>query len=56
MPSLRTTFSRCTFSRFTTFAAVAVVAAVAYQPPVDAPIIDPFRAPPTPWALSLIHI
>jgi len=48
MPSLRTALSR--FSRFTTFTAVTVVAAVVYQPPVDAPIVDPFRAPPTPWA------
>jgi murein DD-endopeptidase MepM/ murein hydrolase activator NlpD len=26
------------------------LAAVPYRPPVDAPVIDPFRAPPAPWA------
>ena len=45
MPSLRTTFAS-----FTTFTAVVIFAAVGYQPPVDAPVIDPFRAPPAPWA------
>jgi murein DD-endopeptidase MepM/ murein hydrolase activator NlpD len=42
MPSLRTTF--------TSFTAVVTFAAGGYQPPVDAPIVDPFRAPRTPWA------
>jgi len=45
MPSLRTTFAS-----FTTFTAVVIFAAAGYQPPVDAPVIDPFRAPPAPWA------
>ena len=26
------------------------LAVVPYRPPVDAPVIDPFRAPPAPWA------
>ena len=42
MPSLRTIF--------TTFTAVVTLAAVGYKPPVDAPVVDPFRAPPAPWA------
>lgn len=42
MPSLRTTF--------TTFTAAVAFAAVGYQPPVDAPVVDAFRAPPAPWA------
>src|SRR5437764_14605541 len=25
-------------------------AAVRYDPPVDAPVVDPFRPPPEPWA------
>jgi murein DD-endopeptidase MepM/ murein hydrolase activator NlpD len=42
LPSLRTTL--------TTFTAAVAFAAVGYQPPVDAPVVDPFRAPPAPWA------
>ena len=42
MPSLRTIFN--------TFTAVVTLAAVGYKPPVDAPVVDPFRAPPAPWA------
>jgi murein DD-endopeptidase MepM/ murein hydrolase activator NlpD len=42
MPSLRTIF--------TTFTAVVAFLAGGYQPPVDAPVVDAFRPPPTPWA------
>jgi len=45
MPSLRTTFT--TLAALT---AVVSLAAVVYQPPVDAPVVDPFRPPPTPYA------
>jgi murein DD-endopeptidase MepM/ murein hydrolase activator NlpD len=52
MPSLRTTVSNLSsnFTAFTTITAVVVAVAVGYQPPVDAPVVDPFRAPPAPWA------
>ena len=42
MPSLR--------SIFTAFTAVVAFAAGGYQPPVDAPVVDAFRPPATPWA------
>ena len=45
MPSLRTIFTT-----FTAFTAAVTFAAGRYQPPVDAPVVDAFRAPPTPWA------
>ena len=40
--SLRTTLTALT--------AVVTLAAIGYRPPVDAPVVDPFRAPPAPWA------
>jgi murein DD-endopeptidase MepM/ murein hydrolase activator NlpD len=36
--------------RLSSLAVGLALAAVPYRPPVDAPVIDPFRAPPTPWA------
>src|SRR4051812_34972384 len=31
-------------------AAATGPAPVVYEPPVDAPVVDPFRPPPQPWA------
>jgi murein DD-endopeptidase MepM/ murein hydrolase activator NlpD len=45
MPSPRTIFTT-----FTALTGVVTLAAVAYQRPVDAPVVDAFRAPPSPWA------
>ncbi len=45
MPSLRTTFTT-----LTTVIAVVTFGAGGYRPPVDAPVVDPFRAPSAPWA------
>ena len=41
---------RPTLTALTAVGAAVTFAVVSYRPPVAAPVVDPFRAPPTPWA------
>jgi murein DD-endopeptidase MepM/ murein hydrolase activator NlpD len=42
--------SRSTFTAIAAASGALALAVGLYQPPVDAPVADPFRAPPSPYA------